>query len=179
MPPSRAVAVVIRDNRVLVLKRHRDGVGYAVLPGGGVEPGESSAGAAQRELQEETTLTAEIDRLLWTGDHGGRPASYFLMKDVAGEPVLSASEAQANCSTNSFEPLWATVDDLNSLDLTGGHPRPGGRAAGSEGVSDLPEARDCSVLTPSPPHHAEACQPWAGRGAHRARRTSPPACRPC
>lgn len=89
MTPPRAVAVVLRDDRVLVIKRHRDGVDYAVLPGGGVEPGESSAEAALRELHEETTLTAEIDRLLWTGDHGGRPASYFLMKEVTGEPVLS------------------------------------------------------------------------------------------
>lgn len=39
------------------------------------------------------------------------------MKEVTGEPVLSGSEAQAHCPTNSFEPLWATVDDLDSLDL--------------------------------------------------------------
>jgi len=117
MTPPRAVAVVLRDDRVLVIKRHRDGVDYAVLPGGGVEPGESSAEAALRELHEETTLTAEIDRLLWTGDHGGRPASYFLMKDVTGEPVLSGSEAQAHCPTNSFEPRWVTAEDLVSLGL--------------------------------------------------------------
>lgn len=117
MTPPRAVAVVLRDDRVLVIKRRRDGVDYAVLPGGGVEPGESSAEAALRELHEETTLTAVVDRLLWSGDHGGRPASYFLMKDVSGEPVLSGSEAEAHCPTNSFEPLWATVDDLSSLDL--------------------------------------------------------------
>lgn len=117
MTPPRAVAVVLRDDCVLVIKRHRDGVDYAVLPGGGVEPGESSAQAALRELHEETTLTAEIDRLLWTDDHGGRPASYFLMKDVTGEPELSGSEAEAHCLTNSFEPLWATAKDLVSLDL--------------------------------------------------------------
>ena len=117
MTPPRAVAVVLRDGRVLVIKRHRDGVDYAVLPGGGGEPGESSAEAAVRELYEETTLTAEIDRLLWTGDHGGRPAAYFLMKGVTGEPALSGSEAEANCPANSFEPLWATAEDLVSLDL--------------------------------------------------------------
>lgn len=117
MTPSRAVAVVLRDDSVLVIERHRDGVDYAVLPGGGVEPGESSSEAALRELHEETTLTAEVDRLLWTGDDGGRPAAYFLMKCVTGEPVLSGSEAEAHCSANSYEPRWATAEDLVSLDL--------------------------------------------------------------
>jgi len=110
--PPRAVAVVLRHDRVLVIKRHRDGRDYAVLPGGGVEPGESPSEAALRELHEETTLSANIDELLWTGDHNGRQASYFLMKDVVGEPVLSGSEADAHCPANSFEPAWATGKDL-------------------------------------------------------------------
>jgi ADP-ribose pyrophosphatase YjhB (NUDIX family) len=66
---------------------------YAVLPGGHVEEGETAETAALRELNEETTLTARIDRLLWTGKHNGRPASYFLMTEVTGTPVLSGSEA--------------------------------------------------------------------------------------
>ena len=46
----RAVAVVVRDGRVLVVKRHYAGRDYAVLPGGGLEPGESFEAAAEREL---------------------------------------------------------------------------------------------------------------------------------
>ncbi|WP_433365721.1 NUDIX domain-containing protein [Actinoplanes sp. CA-142083] len=38
---SRAVAVVVRGPAVLVIKRHYRGRDYAVLPGGGVEEGET------------------------------------------------------------------------------------------------------------------------------------------
>jgi 8-oxo-dGTP diphosphatase len=37
----RAVAVAVRDREVLVVLRHRDDRSYAVLPGGGLEAGET------------------------------------------------------------------------------------------------------------------------------------------
>src|SRR5689334_19626832 len=97
--PDRAVAVVVRDDRLLVIDRYlRQGAAiecvmcefragradgacaghrYVVLPGGAVEPGETPAEAAERELTEETTLRGSTGRPLWTGSHNGRVAHYF------------------------------------------------------------------------------------------------------
>lgn len=119
-PKPRAAAVVIDGDKVLVMKRHKRGRDYAVLPGGGVEAGETFAEAALRELIEETTLVAEIDRLLWTGMHNDRPASYFLMTAVRGYVELSGPEALANRPDNSFELRWATADQFAELGL---HPQ--------------------------------------------------------
>jgi ADP-ribose pyrophosphatase YjhB (NUDIX family) len=140
MPVPRAVAVVVDGPRALVIKRYlRSGSArtcvmcanggqaaepcpghhYAVLPGGGVEDGETAEAAALRELREETTLTARISRLMWTGGHNGRPASYFLVADVRGTPVLSGQEALDHGPDNSFELRWAGPDELDVLSL---HP---------------------------------------------------------
>jgi 8-oxo-dGTP pyrophosphatase MutT (NUDIX family) len=116
-PRHRAVAVVIDGERLLVIKRHKRGRDYAVLPGGGVERGETAAQAAVRELWEETTLTAEIDRPLWTGRHKDRPASYFLMSAVRGRARLSGPEARANRPDNSFELHWVTAGQFAEYGL--------------------------------------------------------------
>jgi 8-oxo-dGTP pyrophosphatase MutT (NUDIX family) len=116
-PRHRAVAVVIDGERLLVIKRHKRGRDYAVLPGGGIEHGETAAQAAVRELREETTLTAEIDRPLWTGRHKNRPASYFLMSAVRGRARLSGPEARAHRPDNSFELCWITADQFAELGL--------------------------------------------------------------
>lgn len=116
-PKPRAAAVVIDGGRVLVMKRHKRGQDYAVLPGGGVEPGETMAEAALRELREETTLVAEIDRPLWSGRHNERPAEYFLMTAVRGRARLSGPEAAASRPDNSFELRWITADQFAELGL--------------------------------------------------------------
>ncbi|MFI5710054.1 NUDIX domain-containing protein [Kribbella sp. NPDC051620] len=134
----RAVAVVAEGRRVLVIKRYLrhkvvgdcvmceaggwagpdcPGHHYAVLPGGHVEEGESAEAAALRELTEETTLTARIDRLLWTGKHNGRPASYFLVADVNGTPVLSGPEAEEHSPDNNYELRWAESHEFDELGL--------------------------------------------------------------
>lgn len=117
----RAVAVVCREREVLVIKRHYNGTDYAVLPGGSVEAGETFEEAAMRELWEESTLRARIDRQLLAGEHNGREARYFLMTDVEGTPRLSGPELEAHSPSNSFELMWAGPDDLHGLGLHPAH----------------------------------------------------------
>ncbi|RYU13131.1 NUDIX domain-containing protein [Nocardioides iriomotensis] len=105
------------------MKRHYRGEDYAVLPGGGVDEGESQEAAAVRELLEETTLRGSVAGVLLSGTHNGRPATYFLLADVTGEPVLSGPEADAQAEDNRFELVWAAAADLERLGLHPPHLR--------------------------------------------------------
>jgi predicted acetyltransferase/ADP-ribose pyrophosphatase YjhB (NUDIX family) len=123
-PVPRGVAVVVRGPKLLVIARVLDGHEYAVLPGGGIEPGETPEEAAVRELAEECSMTGHAVRRLFDGDHGGRPASYVLV-EAEGEPVLGGDEAVANSPDDSYRPLWATEPELPLLGLL------------PEGIADL------------------------------------------
>ncbi|MEQ8787224.1 MAG: NUDIX domain-containing protein [Pirellulaceae bacterium] len=67
-PPRRgAVAVIVREERLLVVRRsqHVAAPGRYCFPGGGIEPGESEAEAVRRELLEELGVVVEPMRQLW------------------------------------------------------------------------------------------------------------------
>jgi 8-oxo-dGTP pyrophosphatase MutT (NUDIX family) len=65
--PSVSIALRDADGRVL-LARHAEG-NLWLLPGGGIEPGETPADAAVREMFEETGLIVRLTRLV--GVFGG------------------------------------------------------------------------------------------------------------
>ncbi|MBI3926072.1 MAG: NUDIX hydrolase [Armatimonadetes bacterium] len=63
-PRLRASVAVQNDGGLLLVRHQKNGRTYWLLPGGGVEFGESVHRAAEREVQEETGIEVEVGPLL-------------------------------------------------------------------------------------------------------------------
>ncbi len=66
MRHTRFQGAIVEDHRLLLIKHfsHRSNRGYWVLPGGGIEPGETEIACVAREMHEETGLRVRVERLL-------------------------------------------------------------------------------------------------------------------
>lgn len=115
---ERAVAIIIRDNKLLIFHRIKDGEEYYSFPGGSVEDGETREEAAVRELQEEMCIDIKIDKLLFSfyvspnkQDHG-RTSYFFLVTEFSGTPELGGPEKERMNDDNQFYVYWLDLDKL-------------------------------------------------------------------
>ncbi|MBF0324617.1 MAG: NUDIX hydrolase [Alphaproteobacteria bacterium] len=105
-PLPAVLVALVRDNRLLLVQRAKEDIPRKWgLPGGLIELGESPAQAAQRELFEETGVTARAGRLIdqfdvIEADDQGRIRLHYLALVVAcewieGDPVAASDAAAA------------------------------------------------------------------------------------
>ena len=59
----RAAIILLQDDQIALIERHRAGQHYFTFPGGHVEPGETPEQAAVRETKEELGMDVTIQRL--------------------------------------------------------------------------------------------------------------------
>jgi 8-oxo-dGTP diphosphatase len=64
-PRVRVAALVVSGDSILLVLHRKEGREYYLLPGGGVEPGETEEEALKRELLEETGLAVTPLKLLF------------------------------------------------------------------------------------------------------------------
>ncbi|MBI4926580.1 MAG: NUDIX domain-containing protein [Anaerolineae bacterium] len=117
MGRARAAALIVRDGKLLLIRRRRAGREYYVLPGGGLEQGETYEAACRREVLEETGLQVISARLVLLYDNMGNPESSFLVTTVPSEPVLGGEEALQNSPENAYQLTWVSPEDLMKINV--------------------------------------------------------------
>lgn len=115
----RAGIVLIKDNKVALIERHRAGLDYFVFPGGGVNYGESPEEAAIREAMEELGIEVAIRQKV-AEIHIGRKSRqvYFLVDQMSGEFGTGSGEEYTDSDPNDPEegiyvPIWMPIDELS------------------------------------------------------------------
>lgn len=123
-------AVIVQDNRVLLIRRGRPPLlGEWSLPGGVLECGETLREATIREAREETGLVVETGELLGVyervirSDDGRVRYHYvlidFLCREVGGELAAATDAADVRWFTREELPSLNLAHDANDVALKG------------------------------------------------------------
>ena len=115
----RSMAMVVRDNRILMIETYRSNRRIYELPGGGIEAGETPEEAALRELQEECGLYGTINRQLNTLHWKDGSTEYVFLVDVPTdcEPIVGSDPEIAEGEEQAIKNVqFMRLDELSEKD---------------------------------------------------------------
>lgn len=116
-------AVVIEDNKLLTMFRRKikDGVKkeYFVIPGGGLEEGETLEQNVVRELAEEMNVDVKILGYLGKTEDEELCQHYFHCEIVKGTPHLGGEELERMTESNYYKPTFVEIEDIENIDIFG------------------------------------------------------------
>lgn len=110
-------AIIIHENKLLVMHRNKFGKEYYNLVGGGIKFGETASQALTREVHEEAGVAFNNARLVFVQEAGDPYGTQyvFLCDYVSGEPRLDPTSAEASINElgkNLYEPRWLTLSEF-------------------------------------------------------------------
>jgi 8-oxo-dGTP pyrophosphatase MutT (NUDIX family) len=113
---QRSGIILIEDNKLALIERHRAGKHYFAFPGGGVDEGETPEQAAIREAEEELGILVEIKQKVAEVFFNGNTQYYFLAEKLSGKFGSGTGEEfdEYNPVYGTFLPLWLPLVDIST-----------------------------------------------------------------
>jgi 8-oxo-dGTP diphosphatase len=110
LPPQRrgAVAVILRNDRLLVIRRSASVVapGAFCFPGGGIETGESERQALVREIEEELGVSVHPVRRVWQSITSWNVSLVWWLAELPLNAILAPNPAEVESVH------WVTREEL-------------------------------------------------------------------
>ena len=114
---ERAGVLIIRSGRLALIERQWQGRRYWVIPGGGVEPGETVADAARREAEEELGVPVELGALRVRIDHreegGSIQRQWYFDAAVRADDIRIAGPEKYSPDRGIYSAVWIGLDELD------------------------------------------------------------------
>ena len=135
-PDNRAVAertirirvgvLICRDEQVLLVRHEKGDRSYWLVPGGGVDAGETMVEAAARELLEETAFSVDVGRLLLVCEAiDPKPGGRHIVNAIFAGMVRSGT-LTVGTDKSLREARWHPLEALADLEM---YPPIGGELA--------------------------------------------------
>ena len=118
MPKERAGVLVVRSGRLALIERWKNGRHYWVVPGGGVEAGETIAQAAQREAEEELGVPVELGALRVRLDHckadGSIQRQWYFDASVSTDDIRIVGPEADRMDASIYRAVWVDLAEIDA-----------------------------------------------------------------
>ncbi|MDP1715600.1 MAG: NUDIX domain-containing protein [Anaerolineales bacterium] len=111
---NRAGIILIEENKLALIERHRAGLHYFIFPGGGIDEGESAEQTAIREVEEELGIIVAIKQKVAEVFFNENTQYYFLAEKLSGEFGTGTGEEYGDYDPihGTYLPLWMPIEDV-------------------------------------------------------------------
>lgn len=113
----RASGLVIKDNKVLLMKQTYKGEEFYNIPGGAVEEGETIEEACVREVMEEFNINVSVKKLIYIIDSPSRLNFVFDCEYLDGEIELGGPEKDRMNDQDMYEVCWLDINKIKDINL--------------------------------------------------------------
>lgn len=117
---TRMQGLIIQDDSILLIRGYerRTGASFWVIPGGGLESGESEEECVIREMLEETGLVVRVETLLIEQEAPPDGTSYKRLKSYICTPVAGfpepGSEPEDDVNFEIAAVRWFNLEDIST-----------------------------------------------------------------
>ena len=112
----RCAAVIVTDEGILLARHKKRGRTYWVLPGGGLEEGETFAEGVRREVFEETALEVNVKDLLFVHQFFPKSGPDAVVDLIYHAEIVSGN-LKMGADSNLAEIRFVPLEEFRTLDF--------------------------------------------------------------